>query len=146
MVYLTLCLVSIFFPFSVASLKSCSGSWVTGVACFCFRQRLRSELTEHLTVMKSFSEGIASSTLLLLFPPRVQKWYLLSELHFHTEQERKISDPALCYVDEGPIQQRWRKGAVNHHLFSAVQRSFMCTWTSIPKIGMHLSMPKGTFL
>lgn len=37
----------------------------------------------------------------------------------------------LCCMDEGLIQQRWRKGVVNHGLFSAVQGSFTCTWTSV---------------
>lgn len=49
----------------------------------------------------------------------------------HTSSKGKyaheISDTAQCSVDEGPVQQRWRKGAVSHSLFSAVEGSFMCT-------------------
>lgn len=47
--------------------------------------------------MKSFSEGIALSVFLVLFPLRVEKWYPLSELHIHTEQERE-----LCLWNQWP--------------------------------------------
>lgn len=103
-----------------------SGSWVMGVAvCFCFKQRLRSELTKHLKGLH-----YPSSSCCFLYECRCDT-HCQSCTFIKSRQGKcahKISNSVLCgwRTDTAEMEKKGRQS-----LLLSVQGSFMCTWTSI---------------